>query len=145
MATTETIRDNLAFIGEFGVHSRGTHVGTRIALYSYVTDTPVDVDAIMAGRSYRSVELNEKGRVEAAFSPLTKCFEWLRENGYKRDPSWNRRSWSGSFIPYCSEETDEEGIPLRTAFISSWSRVYARTRGQASSGITFDGRPGRNR
>lgn len=137
MATTETIRDNLAFIAEFGQWARGAHYRTRVDAFLKGLVRTTTADELEASGFRVFEELTEEGRALAATSPLAKCFSWLRENGYQHDTRSGRRR-SGSFIMY--GKFNELGESVATAFISSWTYVYAAPKGQIGSTMAFDGR-----
>lgn len=143
MATIESIRDQLAFMGEFGNRASGTHVDTRIAMHRYEIMESPSVEDVLSGRPYRLYNLNEDGEALARQSPLFYCFKWLRENGYRfLEPRGGRHTQKGNFIQYASVETDENDRPLRTAYISGWSRVYVNHHipGKPGAVCEFDGR-----
>lgn len=137
MATPETVQDILAFVAEFGNHPTGTHVSSRIALYPFLVShlaEPLPERNVLGG--LRWYEVNEAGAALAARSPLAKCLGWLREQGFQFDTSWGRRKrWSGSFLVFVHQDG-------RTAFISSWSRVYVKAQGKSSSELAFSGKRG---
>lgn len=142
MATIQTLRDQLAFLGEFGNRASGTHIGTRLDMMPYEEMIDVPMDDILAGKGYRPYRLNAEGEKLAAASPLRACFTWLRENGFHYvAPRRGAHTQKGNFIKYDSDETDENGRPVATAFISRWARVYVnrRTPGDPGAKLTFDG------
>lgn len=138
MATAETIRDQLAFMAEFGQWARGCRWDTKFeacrqGLARYTSAAELEASG------FKTFDVaTEQGLEVAATSPLAKCFAWLKEQGFER-ATWQTRKPSGNFIAYTKR--DDDGTELASAFISSWDRVYVRRRGTTAE-LEFNGRTG---
>lgn len=144
MPTNDTLRDNLAFVAEFGNPASGCHADTRISMWRFMESIslPDDLDTARRGPDgrLRMYELNEDGDRMAEGSPIGRCFAWLRANGYRFDRDFSaRRATRGNFMPYRRIDPSDD-LKDQTCWISSWGRVYvSRLQKDGGPYIAFDG------
>jgi hypothetical protein len=117
---TIAVRNALAAIALTGDTFPHTSLDTRIALHGLAVYNHVDVDAIIAGRSYRARSLTAEGAALLEHAPLWKAAQFLIAKGYRLAS----RCHKPGFVRFIhASETKASGMPL-TAFIASGRDVY---------------------